>query len=104
MVETERKYVQDLEVMQVTRPYFRFATLRSFEPEICDRIVAKQHNRPGYHPFTFPWSQQVIKLPEKVPYSPRKHCRTALERTALGYALSRERELNYSTFRYSTHT
>lgn len=28
MVETERKYVQDLEVMQVRRASFRFAILR----------------------------------------------------------------------------
>lgn len=70
MVETERKYVQDLEVMQVRLASFYFAVLDSFGPEIRDRIVAKQHNRPGYHPSAFPRPKQVTELPEKVPHSP----------------------------------
>ena len=40
MVETERKYVQDLEVMQVRVTSFHFTSLHSPESEICDRIVA----------------------------------------------------------------
>lgn len=104
MVETERKYVQDLEVMQVICTSFRFVITHLIEPEICDRIVAKQYNRPGYHPLTLPRPEQVIELPKKVPYSPRKHSRTALERTALGYALSREREPDYLLFQHLTHT
>ena len=53
LVETERKYVQDLEVMQVRTSSFQYCS--PFElsgAEICPRIVTKQHPRPRYNPPT----------------------------------------------------
>jgi hypothetical protein len=51
MVETERKYVQDLEIMQaclISPPYCLVAT-DCFGTEILQRSVAKQHNISRYN-------------------------------------------------------
>jgi cell division control protein 24 len=45
MVETERKYVQDLEVMQVRPPYIYFSHMRSsFRAEIFKRALTSEHH------------------------------------------------------------
>lgn len=54
MVETERKYVQDLEVMQV-RSLMRLWILALFCAEIRDCVVPQQHNRSRHHSSPFPW-------------------------------------------------
>lgn len=59
MVETERKYVQDLEIMQVrvldsTPPAFSYIP---YPAEILHCSSAKQHHLTGHDPSAFPWPQ-----------------------------------------------
>lgn len=51
MVETERKYVQDLEIMQVrlNRNAYSLPTDFSFSSEIFYSPLTEQHHRPGYY-------------------------------------------------------
>jgi hypothetical protein len=54
LVETERKYVQDLEVMQVRMNLssLPFVTQQTFCIEICSRVVTEQYPRSRYHSST----------------------------------------------------
>ena len=58
LVETERKYVQDLEVMQVwviLCSQLDIPTLiESVLSALFDLSVPKQHDRPGYHTLAIP--------------------------------------------------
>lgn len=91
MVETERKYVQDLEVMQVCRLMCSWIFVLLWV-EIRECAVPQQHDRSRHHSSTLPWPEQSIKLPKKVPNSPRRHCRIAMERSALGSPFSGTRK------------
>ena len=69
LLHTERKYVQDLETMQV-----RDSPDSILDPISTGRVLALRnrscaikYNRPGHYPSTFPWPQQAPELPAEVP-------------------------------------
>ena len=59
MVETERKYVQDLEIMQVRTLHSLFPPLSDMfcRSEILQRCITKQHYLAGHNTPALPWSQ-----------------------------------------------
>jgi hypothetical protein len=101
MVETERKYVQDLEIMQVCvfSPLLSCLATHSCGAEILQCVVAKQHHFSRYNTPSISGSQQVTQLPAQIPHPIGKHCRGGLERPALGSPFHRECESAMLLFR-----
>ena len=107
LVETERKYVQDLEHMQVSRCHLDFSS-RPWPGLVSDMSVrptairgcsqVKQRHRPGYDPSPIPWAEQALGLPAAVPDQAGGGSGVAMERTTVGAALHRHGQLRYNAF------
>lgn len=70
IVETERKYVQDLEHMQVRSQIIRVALALAyvFATEICKCSCCKQRYRPRHYPSSLPRTQQTTRFPAPAPH------------------------------------
>ena len=82
LLHTERKYVQDLETMQVRLRLFRIQDHPSHLfrlKALCNRCCAIKHNRSGHYPSTVPWPEQALELPAEIPYQTGEHMGVALE-------------------------
>jgi hypothetical protein len=86
MVETERKYVQDLEVMQVHLILMASSYTSSLEVEILQRVIPGEYHRPGHNPPSIPEPQQTSQLPTEISYPIREHRRTSVAKPAVGSA------------------
>lgn len=105
MVETERKYVQDLEIMQVRRLIPLNSTTSSHifrRAEIFQCCSSEQHHLTRHNPFAFPGSQQTAQFPTEVSHPIGEHCRSTLERPALGAPFHRKCTLAIFLFRVRT--
>jgi hypothetical protein len=91
-VETERKYVQDLEIMQVSHHTTHESTPAhlSCDTEICYRPRPSQFNGSRHNSFTLSWSQQTRQLPKEIPHQTGEYRRTSLGRTTMGSSIHRE--------------
>ena len=91
LVDTERKYVQDLEVMQVRV----LAILRARGPSSQQRLPFPKEilrrgdlvSRSRHAPSPVPRAEQAPELSEKVPHQGGEHCGGTLERTTMGSSL-----------------
>ncbi len=75
LVDTERKYVQDLEVMQVrglhVSAHRSVLTTMLAVLEILRRSCVLP--RSGHAPSALPWAEQALELPAKVPHQGGEH-------------------------------
>lgn len=94
LLYTERKYVQDLETMQVR--LWQYYPCNQFSHVIMTVVFecscAKQHHGYGHHSATVPEPQQTPQLPTSVPNQAREYQRASLAAASMGKCVHRIRE------------